>query len=261
MPDLTGMIRKAISAALVLGGLAATTAVTAQAGEVRIAVASNFTAPMREISSAFEQATGHTAIVSFASTGKIFAQITQAAPYDVFLSADQERPMQLEERGLAVEGSRFTYALGRLALFGGGAPVTGPQALDEEADGKIAIANPDLAPYGRAAIQALRDLFPDRDFSSRLVKGENISQTLQFIETGNAPLGFVALSQIITNEPTQYWLVPQAMHAPIAQDAVQLQHGAENPAAQAFLAYLKSPEAAQVIARFGYAPANSRDGS
>ncbi|MEZ5871115.1 MAG: molybdate ABC transporter substrate-binding protein [Nitratireductor sp.] len=231
------------------------------AGQVRIAVASNFAAPITEIAKAFEAATGNKVTASSGSTGKIYAQILQAAPFDVFVSADQARPQLLEDQGLTVLGSRFTYALGRLALYAGGAGVSGPKTLDDKPDGKIAIANPELAPYGRAAMETLMALFPGRDFKARLVQGENISQTLQFVESGNAVLGFVALAQVVARHPGSYWLVPKTMHAPIAQDAVLLRRAANNPAAQEFMTFLKSNEAAAIIGRWGYLAADARGGS
>ncbi|MEZ5792550.1 MAG: molybdate ABC transporter substrate-binding protein [Nitratireductor sp.] len=254
------LLSRLFSLLVISGMLLPFAAARSLAGEVRIAVASNFSVPAREIARAFETATGNKVTVSFGSTGKIYAQIVQAAPFDVFMSADQERPQLLEQQGLAVSDSRFTYALGRLALYAGGTDVKGPGLLVADRTDRIAVANPELAPYGRAAVEALAKLFPDEDFGSRLVQGENISQTLQFVETGNARLGLVAYSQVISRDAAQYWLVPEGLHSPIAQDAVLLKSADANPVARAFMDFLRGAEAENIIRRYGYS-AHVRGGS
>ncbi|MCP5156629.1 MAG: molybdate ABC transporter substrate-binding protein [Ectothiorhodospiraceae bacterium] len=226
------------------------------AAEARLAIAANFTAAAREIVAAFEAATGHRVVASFGSTGALYTQITQRAPYHVFLAADQVRPALAEREGLAVPGTRFTYATGRLVLFSREPDlVTGEATLRAGTFTKLAVANPITAPYGAAAVEVLRALGIYQTVERRLVLGTNIAQTYQFVETGNAELGLVAASQVAERAGGSRWLVPQSLHSVIAQDAVLLTIGAENPAAVAFLAFLRSGPARAVIARHGYAVA------
>ncbi len=230
----------------------------AMAGEVRIAVAANFTEPAKEIAAAFHARTGHDAILSFGSSGQFYTQITHGAPFEVLLSADADRPAQLEKDGVAVKGSRFTYAIGRLVLYS-----TTPGRVDAKAEvlkrgdfRTLAIADPDTAPYGLAAVQTLTRLGVWDSVKARTVRGASITQAFQFVTTGAADLGFVAQSQVINQTGGQTggssWLVPAALHAPIVQQAVQLRAGSDNPAASAFIAWLKSPAARVVIQRYGY---------
>ncbi|MDK2777139.1 MAG: molybdate ABC transporter substrate-binding protein [Pseudomonadota bacterium] len=225
------------------------------ADEVMVAVASNFTAPMQEIAAAFAQKTGHKATLSFGSSGKFLAQIQNGAPFEVFLSADQAKPVKLEQAGTAVAGSRFTYAQGTLALWSASAGLD-PQALLQSGDfNKVALANPKLAPYGAAAVQTLEKLGLAEKTRSHWVMGENISQTWQFASTGNAKIGFVALSQIMKNGAVtsgSAWLIPATYYQPIRQDAVLLKKGEGNAAAAALLEYLQSDEVNAVITRYGY---------
>lgn len=222
-----------------------------------VAVASNFTKPMMEIATAFAQDTGHQANLSFGSSGKFVSQLENGAPFEVFLSADEEKPLKLEQAGLAPPGTRFTYALGRLVLWSvqpGFVDVEG-KILSNGEFKHLALADPKLAPYGLAAMQILQGMNLKEKLQPSLVLGENISQTHQFVSTGNAELGFVAYSQVINNgkiETGSAWLVPVDRHEPIRQDAILLQQGAENPAAQALLAYLKSPAALAIIRKYGY---------
>ncbi|TGD75114.1 molybdate ABC transporter substrate-binding protein [Mangrovimicrobium sediminis] len=223
------------------------------AGQVRAAVAANFTAPMREIAAAFEQQSGHRVVLSFGSSGKLFAQVVNGAPYDVFLSADTAKPDALLEAGLAVDGSRFTYAIGTLALWSPGA--ADPRARLRSGDyRRLAIANPRVAPYGAAALQVLVAEQVAAAAKPKLVSGENIAQTYQFVASGNADLGFVALSQVIDQgaAPADAWVVPAELHDPIAQDAVLLQRGADNAAARALLAFLDGKAAHEIVQRYGY---------
>ena len=230
----------------------------AQAGEVTVAVAANFTAPMQKIALAFEQDTGHKAQLAFGATGKFYAQIKNGAPFAVLLAADDETPARLEKEGLAVAGARFTYATGRLALWS-----KSPNLVDEKGEvlrsnsfNKIAIADPKLAPYGMAAMEVIYKLGVQANVVPKLVQGESIGQTYQFVSTENAQLGFVALSQIsIDGRITQgsAWIVPQNMHAPLKQDAVLLNAGKDNAAAQALLKYLQGDTAKAIITRYGYA--------
>jgi len=222
------------------------------AGEARVAVATNFTHAARAIGTAFERESDHRIHFSFGATGQLYAQISQGAPFDAFLAADQMRPERAEREGLAVMGSRFTYATGRLVLFGGNKQPVHVETLETTAPTRLAIANPATAPYGAAALEALTTLGLLPRYQSRLVRGTNVAQAYQFVATGNAELGFVALAQVFDQPPTDYWLVPADLHSPIAQDAVLLKHGEANEAARAFLDFLKEGEARAVIARMGY---------
>jgi molybdate transport system substrate-binding protein len=228
-----------------------------RAAEVQVAVAANFTAPMRAIAAAFEQDTGHKALLAFGSSGKFYAQIRNGAPFQVFLSADDEKPARLEQAGMAVAGTRFTYAIGQLALWSAKAGYVDNkgEVLKQGGYAHLAIANPKLAPYGAAAIEVLKNLGLLETVQPRLVQGENIAQTYQFVASGNAELGFVALSQVTRDgRLTQgsAWIVPAHLHAPIRQDAVILANGKDNAAASALMAYLKSDKAKAVIRAYGY---------
>ncbi len=230
---------------------------SAHADTTLVAVASNFSKPMTEIAEAFAKSTGHSAKLSFGSSGKFVAQIENGAPYEIFLSADDKNPIKLEQAGLAVAGSRFTYAIGKLVLWS----VT-PGLVDEQGQilskggfKHLALADPKLAPYGAAAIEVMKHLNVLDKLQPLFVQGENIAQTHQFISTGNAELGFVALSQVIDNGKIASgsgWIVPDHLHKPILQDAILLKKGAENPAAPALLKFLKSPEAQAIIGKYGY---------
>jgi molybdate transport system substrate-binding protein len=226
---------------------------SALAGEVKVAVAANFTEAAKEIGTLFEQTTGHKAVFSFGSTGTLYTQISQDAPFEVFLAADQKRPEKAIDEGFAVAGSRFTYATGKIVLYSKDASLVNDEAtLKDALFNKLAIANPLTAPYGAAAVATMKKLGDYDAVQARIVQGNNIAQTYQFVATGNAELGFVALSQAVQQEGGSRWLVPQDLYPVIAQDAVLLKRGADNPAATAFLDFLKGPEAAKVIARFGY---------
>lgn len=225
----------------------------AHAAEAKIAAAANFTEAAKEIGKAFELATGHKAVFSFGSTGQLYTQITQGAPFEVFLAADRERPQKAAAEGYAVAGSLFTYALGRIVLYSPGDKLAaGEAALKAGGFRKIAIANPATAPYGAAAIETMKALGVYDGLRTKIVQGANIVQTYQFVATGNAEIGFVALSQIASHDKGSRWIVPEDMHAPIAQDAVLLNTGAGDEAAEAFIAFLKSPEARAIIERYGY---------
>lgn len=224
---------------------------------IRVAVAANFTAPMKQIAEAFQQQTGNELLLSFASSGKFYAQILNNAPYDVFLSADQKKPQALVEQQLAVADSRFTYAVGVLALWSmqKGLVDEGGTILQKGNFQWLAIANPRLAPYGSAAVEVLENLKLYAPLKARIVEGENISQTFQFVRTGNAELGFIALSQLKGNDLANtgsYWQVPASLHTPIRQDAVLLK-SAQNPAAATeLLNFLRSDKARAIITDFGY---------
>jgi len=221
------------------------------AEQVNVAVAANFTAVAAELKTRFEAGGEHSAELSFGATGQLYAQITQAAPFGVFLAADAERPQKAIDEGFGVDGTFFIYAEGRLALYGPGRDLSeGKTALEADYQ-KLAIADPESAPYGKAAIETLTALGLLETLTPKLVQGENITQTLQFVESGNAELGFVAASQVLGK--AAQWLVPADLHAPIAQAAVLLKAGENNPAAIAFLDFLKSEGAVSVIEAAGYA--------
>jgi molybdate transport system substrate-binding protein len=241
-----------------IGVLAAVAACGSRAAEVQVAVAANFAAPMQAIAESFEKDTGHKARLAFGSTGKFYAQIQNGAPFDVMLAADDATPAKLIQEGAADAASRFTYAIGCLVLWSAkpGFVDANGEVLRRGRYGKLALANPRTAPYGKAAIETLTRLGLLATAQPTFVQGENIAQTFQFVSTGNAELGFVALSQVIRDGRVQQgsaWIVPAEMHAPIRQDAVLLSRGRGNAAAQALLVYLKNDKAKKVIRSFGYA--------
>ena len=229
----------------------------ALAGEVQVAVAANFVGPLAKIQQGFTAVTGHTLKVSSGATGKFYAQIVSGAPFEVLIAADDETPKRLVAEGHAVTGSNFTYAIGRLVLWS-----AQPGLVDDQdavlATGKfahLAIANPKTAPYGAAGLQVLKARGLVEAMAPRLVTAESIAQAYQFVSTGNAELGFVALSQVAVPGKAaegSYWLVPPSLYGEIRQDAVLLKAGEKNPAAAALLAYLKSAVARDVITSFGY---------
>lgn len=232
-------------------------AISSHAAEINVAVAANFTAPMKVIATDFEHATGHKALLTFGATGKFYAQIKNGAPFEVFLAADQETPAKLEKENDAVQGSRFTYAIGKLVLWS-----AKPDFVDDKGDvlkkgnfEHIATASPKLAPYGAAAVEVLEKLGLLYTLQPKFVQGENIAQTHQFVSTGNAELGFVALSQVYENGKVKSgsaWMVSASLHTPIRQDVVVLTKGKDSPAAKALIEYLKTEKARTVIKSFGY---------
>lgn len=232
-------------------------ACSALADEVQIAVAANFTAPIKEIAAAFEKDTGHKVVASFGPTGGFYTQIKNGAPFEVFLSADDKTPGKLVTEGDAVKESRFTYAIGKLVLWS-------PTESYVDAKGEVlkknqfkhlSIANPKTAPYGTAAVEVMEKLKLTDALKPKLVEGSNITQAYQFVATGNAELGFVALSQVYKDGKLtggSAWMVPADLYAPIKQDAVILNKGKDNPAAKALVEYLKGDKAAAVIKAYGY---------
>ena len=229
----------------------------ARADVVQVAVAANFTAPARALAEVFARTTGHEAKLSFGATGAFYTQIKNGAPFDVLLAADNERPARLEKEGDTVAGSRFTYATGQLVLWS-----AKPGFVDDQGAvlkgghfGKIAIANPKNAPYGAAAVEAMEKLGLAATLQPKLVTGESIGQTFNFIATGNAELGFVALAQVLEGgklKSGSMWVVPAQYHAPIIQDAVILKRAANNPAAKAWMELLKTPQSKALIRSYGY---------
>lgn len=242
------------------------------AAEVHVAVAGNFSMSMQKISALFERSTGHKALLSFGSSGKFYAQIRHGAPFDILLSADEHIPARLEREGYGIPGSRFVYAIGRLALWrldavksetrdAGKADVgvagrVDPELLKQGRFDRLAVAEPKLAPYGAAAEEVISRLGLKAQVASKLVVGESITQAFQFVATGNADLGFVALSQVFLDGSIirgSAWIVPEHLHAPIRQEALLLKKGKDNAAAKALLYFLKGEEAKAIIRSHGYA--------
>lgn len=232
-------------------------ALGARADEVQVAVAANFAVPLARLGEGFTAATGHSLRISAGATGKFYSQIVAGAPFDVLIAADDETPRKLIAEGLAVTGSNFTYAVGKLVLWS-----AQPGLVDDQgavlAAGRfahLAIANPKVAPYGAAGLEVLKARGLGEAVAPKLVTAESIAQAYQFVSTGNAELGFVALSQVaVPGKPTvgSYWLVPSNLYGEIRQDAVLLRAGANKPAAAALLAYLKGAKARELIKSFGY---------
>ena len=230
------------------------------AGEpVTVAVASNFSHAARELATAFEAAHGHPVRLSLASSGKLYAQIVHGAPFDIFLSADAQRPKQLERDGRVVPGSRVTYATGRLVLWSVDRRYHGrdcPAELKAGNIDRLALANPAIAPYGEAAMQTLAAIGVDTEaLASRMVMGESVAQTLQFVASGGVSMGFVAAAQLhqeTVPSGTCAWFVPASLHAPIEQQAVLLRRAAGRPAATAFMTFLASDRARAIISSHGY---------
>lgn len=242
------MLRAILAALLIFAAL------PAQAGEVSVAVAANFTEPAKAIAAAFEAKTGHKAVMSFGPSGAFYAQIRQGAPFEIFLSADADRPARLEAEGFGVKGTRFVYAYGTLVLWS-----TQPDLVDGKGQvlktGRfhhIAIADPAAAPYGTAANEVMKKLGVSDILAPRIVKGASIAQAYSFVDTGAAELGFVALSQVKNRPGGSRWIVPKSLYSPIDQQAILLKAGANDPAAKAYLAFLKTPEARDIITSYGY---------
>lgn len=226
------------------------------ADDVLVAAAANFTATLETLAPVFKNTTGHTLIASYGSTGKLYAQIEHGAPYQVFLAADRARPQRAEQQGLAVPGSRFTYATGKLVLWSANSDAfdQGDQYLQNAAFTHLAIANPKTAPYGMAAQQALEYLQRWQQLQSKLVRGDSIAQTFQFVASGNADAGLIAQAQLVSwqGPPGSLWPVPQGWYQPIEQQAVLLTRASDNIAANVFMDFLKSAHARQIIAAHGY---------
>lgn len=228
-----------------------------RADEISVAVAANFTAPMQAIAAGFEKETGHKVLAAYGATGKFYAQIRNGAPFEVLLTADEETPARLIKENAAVAGSQFTYAIGKLVLWSAKPAIVDGAGAVLKAGGfnHLAIANPKLAPYGAAAVEVMKGLGVYASVQPKIVTGESIAQTHQFISTGNALLGFVALSQVLKDGKIDgsSWIVPATLYAPIRQDAVILEKGKGKPAAEALMKYLKSDKARAIIQSFGYA--------
>lgn len=242
---------------ILIAALVSLYASIANADETQVAVAANFAAPVQKIAAEFEKQTGHKAIIATGATGKFYAQIVNGAPFDILLAADDETPAKLEKEGQSVAGKRYTYAIGKLVLWS-----AKPAIVDDKAEvlkrggfDHLSIANPKVAPYGAAAVETMKALGVYDALQAKIVMGENIAQAHQFVATGNAPLGFVALSQVLKEGKIEgsYWIVPEKLYSPIRQDAVLLNKGKDNKAAAAFLDFLKTNKAARdIILSYGY---------
>ena len=235
----------------------ACSSVTVCAAEVKVAVASNFAAPMHKLAALFMQETGHKVLISLGSTGGFYAQIQQGAPFELLLAADQQTPLMLEQQGLSVPGTRYTYAMGQLVLWSKNPGLVDPQGdvLRRGNFHKLALANPKVAPYGRAAVEVMTAMGLLSSLKDKWVQGENIAQVHQFVLSENATLGFVALSQVqVQGQLSQgsAWIVPERWYSPIRQDAILLKQGKDHEAARALWAYLRSDSAKAVIRSFGY---------
>ena len=233
-------------------------AFAAHADTVNVAVAANFTEPAKELAAMLQKTTGHTAQLSFGATGAFYTQIKNGAPFDVLLAADSQTPARLEQEGDTAPGTRLTYATGQLVLWS-----AQPGLVDDKGEvlksghfNKIAIANPKTAPYGAAAVETINKLGLQAALQPKLVTGESIGQTYSFIASGNAELGFVALSQVMNGgkfKGGSMWLVPSNLHTPIVQEAVILKRAQDNPAAKAWMDLLRSPRGKELIRSYGYA--------
>jgi molybdate transport system substrate-binding protein len=248
------MITRRLFGPAMAGAIMALGPSAARAADTQVAVAANFTEPAKEIAQAFKAATGNTASLSFGSSGQFYAQMSHGAPYEVFLSADADRPAAAERDGLGVGGTRFTYAIGRLVLYSKtpGLADGGATVLKDGKFNKLSIADPAAAPYGTAAVQTLTKLGVYAALKPKIVQGSSIIQAYQFVDTGAAELGLVALSQVINVPGGSRWAVPAADHAPIDQQAILLFPGQNNAVAKAFLAFLKGPQAVAIIRKYGY---------
>ncbi len=229
----------------------------ALAGETHVAVAANFLGAMKKISTDFESQTGHKVIISAGSTGALYSQIINGAPFDLFFSADDKRPEKLEADGLAVQGTRFTYALGGIALYSSTAGYVDPEGkiLSVGRYKRLAIANPKIAPYGIAAVEAIENMGLTKKVDSKLTLGGSVAHAFQFTASGGAELGFVALSQIIDAGPGltgSYWIVDKSLYNPVRQQAIMLRKGKNNIAAIEFIKFFHSEKAIKVIHDSGY---------
>lgn len=243
--------------AIALGMVVLANAQPAQAAQVQVAVAANFAAPMQLIAAEFEKDTGHHVLLAIGASGKFYAQIKNGAPFEVFLSADSQIPARLEAEGAAVAGTRFTYATGKLVLWSSqtGVVDAAGRVLEQGKFAHIAIANPKTAPYGAAAMEVLQARGQSQALAGKIVQAENVAQAWQFVATGNAQLGFVALSYIIKDGKQvsgSSWIVPTTLYHPLKQDAVLLKPGKNNPAASALLQYLQSEKIKTLIRNSGY---------
>lgn len=239
------------------GAVALAFSVTTWAGQAQVAVAANFSEPIKAVAAVLEKTTGHTLSITVGATGKLYAQIKNGAPFDLFLAANTAATLALEKDGLAKAGSSFAYANGKLVLWS-----ADPKKVDASGNvlrgagfRKLAHANPKTAPYGEAAVQAIDRLGLTATLTPKLVQGESIGQAFNFVHTGNAEIGFVAMSQVLAGgrlKSGSMWVVPQALYSPIQQNAVLLHRGASNPAALALVKLLQSANIKDLIRSYGY---------
>lgn len=252
MPRFRGFyrVKRCALGALLMGAAA----LPVQAEKLTVAVAANFTPVMKALVPDFEQKTGHEVTLISGSSGKIYAQITHGAPYDIFLSADQSKPLALEQAGLIVEGSRLTYAIGQLVLWSPNSTLIPHHegVLTSDKMRRLALANPKLAPYGHAAQQVLKKLALWDRLRSKLVRGENIAQTFHFVASGNADLGFVALSQVRAKDQGSSWIIPPELYSPLHQDGVILTRARQKKSAQALMSYLQQRDVQRTLRAYGY---------
>lgn len=254
MALLSGCRSTAHSLVFVLIVMFASGNVSVRADDLRVAVASNFAGVAQKLGRQFERETGHDVTLVFGSTGKLYAQILNGAPFDIFLAADAERPRLLEKQGKIITGTRHTYAVGRIVLWSADDTFVDPEGtvLGRGQFHRLAIADPVLAPYGRAAREALIALGDWTRLKARIVRGKNISQVFQFVSTGNAELGIVAASQVLSDDGNRrgsLWIIPESLYAPIEQQVVLLR---DRPAGRAFLSFLSGEAARAVIRANGY---------
>lgn len=257
MSVLSSGVHRRVALACLVAAVGALSSLAASAGEVQVAVAANFAGPFQKIAADFAAQTGHKAVVASGSTGKFYTQIQQGAPFEVLIAADDETPKKLVAEGLGVKGQSYTYAIGKLVLWSAKPGVVDDQGqvLKAQKFEHLAIANPKVAPYGAAGVETLKALGLYEAIAPKIVQGDNIAQAQQFVATGNAELGFVALSQVAPPDKPlvgSYWLVPPKYYTPILQDVVLLSKGAANPAATALMAYLRGDAAKAVIKSYGY---------
>lgn len=246
-------MRRLAQRCAVIAAILSLAAQSAVAAQTTVAVAANFTDAAKDIAAAYKEKTGNDAVLSFGASGQFYTQITQGAPFEVFLSADDERPKKAITDGFGVQGTSFTYAIGKLVLWSKQPGlVQGQDTLTKASFDKLSICNPAAAPYGAAAVETMRSLKLYDALQPKLVVGANISQAFQFVQTGNAEIGFVALSQVIDDKAGSKWMVPQNLYAPIRQDAVLLKKGEGHEAATGFLSFLRGPEATAIIRKYGY---------
>lgn len=226
----------------------------AVADDVHVAVAANFTKPLEKLAADFEKTTGNKVLASSGASGKLVEQMKNGAPFEVFLAADQQNPIKLEQEKLDVPGSRFTYAIGKLVLWSASPGVVDDkgEVLKSATFQHLAIAAPKTAPYGTAAQEVLEKLGLKDSLQAKIVQGDSIAQTQQFVSSGNAELGFVALSQVVKDTSGSSWQVPQDLYTPLKQDAILLKTGENNAAAKALMDYLKTDAAQAVIKAYGY---------
>jgi molybdate transport system substrate-binding protein len=248
-PHISGLLSSLLSSLLLA-------ALPAQADDISVAVAANFNAPMKLIAAEFEKDSGHRVVASYGSTGKFYAQIKNGAPFEILLAADDETPAKLVKENVGAAGSQFTYAVGKLVLWSAkpGLVDAAGAVLKKGDFAHLSLAEPKLAPYGAAGIETLKALGVYEAIAPKIVTAENITQAYQFIGSGNAELGFLALSQVLKDGKIEgsSWLVPAKLYTAIRQDAVVLEPGKGKAPVEALMKFLKGDKAKAIIKSFGY---------